>query len=74
MSTFHGAVPVSYDESHLVIGVGSSLAKQRVDGRYRTLVADALRTASGTEVDFSVEVNVADADAEPARRPTPSTA
>jgi chromosomal replication initiator protein len=69
MSTFHGAVPVSFDESHLVIGVGSSLAKQRVDGRYRTLVADALRTASGTDVDFSVEVNLAEAAAAPTSDP-----
>jgi chromosomal replication initiator protein len=65
MSTFNGAVPVSYDESHLVIGVGSSLAKQRVDGRYRALVADALRTASGSDVDFSVEVTIPRATPEP---------
>jgi chromosomal replication initiator protein len=69
MSTFHGAVPLSYEDSHLVIGVGSSLAKQRVDGRYRTLVADALRTAAGSDVDFSVEVQVA--AAAPAAPPDP---
>ena len=67
MSTFSGAVPVSFEDSHLVIGVRSSLAKQRVDGRYRTLVADALRTASGADVDFSVEVTVPQAGAEPAQ-------
>jgi chromosomal replication initiator protein len=69
MSTFHGAVPLSYDQSHLVIGVGSSLAKQRVDGRYRTLVEDALRSASGRDVGFSVEVKVP--EAEPAPGPDP---
>jgi chromosomal replication initiator protein len=69
MSTFHGAVPVSYDQSHLVIEVDSSVAKQRVDGRYRALVTDALRSATGTEVDFSVEVQVPDAEIAPVADP-----
>ncbi len=70
MSTFSGAEPVSLEGSHLVLGVASPFARDRVDGRFRPLVADALRTVNGGAIDFSVEVRaLADLAPPPAADP-----
>jgi len=63
--------PLRVDDDALVLAVPSSLAKERLDGRYLSLVQDALAGASGTNLDVRIEVRateaqVDDPDAQPA--------
>ncbi|MBI2709831.1 MAG: chromosomal replication initiator protein DnaA [Actinobacteria bacterium] len=55
LSTFAGVLPVALDRDELVLMVPSTLVKDRIEGRYRSLVADALR-ASGSGADLRVEI------------------
>jgi len=57
LSTFQGAVPIGLEGTTLVLGVPSRFARDRVIGPYRTLLAEALRTSSGREIDVSVEIH-----------------
>ncbi len=63
MSTFQGAVPVALDHDRLVLGVPNHRAKDRVESTYRSLVDDALRSASGSAVDLRVEVRTSEPSA-----------
>ncbi|HYI62185.1 MAG TPA: chromosomal replication initiator protein DnaA [Acidimicrobiales bacterium] len=55
-STFHGIQAVSADTDTLVIAVPSGVVADRVQGRYRSLVTEALEAANGAPVNLVVEV------------------
>ena len=62
-STFQGIRPVGADDNRLVISVPNGMVADRIHGRYRSLVDEALLAASGTALDLVVEVHpVGDAD------------
>ncbi|HMC41065.1 MAG TPA: chromosomal replication initiator protein DnaA [Acidimicrobiales bacterium] len=68
---FEAISPLRVDDDALVLGVPSSLAKERIDGRYLPLVQDALTGAAGSHLDVHIEVQpatvqVSDPDGHPA--------
>ena len=56
-STFQGIRPVGADGNRLVISVPNGMVADRIHGRYRSLVDEALLAASGTALDLVVEVH-----------------
>ncbi len=59
-STFHGIQAVSTDTDRLVIAVPSGIVADRVQGRYRSLINEALTAANGAPVELIVEVRAQD--------------
>jgi len=60
---FEGVAPLKADDDLLVLSVPSSLAKERIEGRYLDMVRDVLAGATGADMDVALEVH---ADARPA--------
>lgn len=56
LTTFNGAEPLALDDHHLVLGVPSSVVKDRIEGRYLTLVKSALADAGAPDIDLRIEV------------------
>jgi chromosomal replication initiator protein len=56
LTTFNGAEPVSLVEHGLVLAVPSSVVKDRIEGRYLTLVRSALSDVGAGELELRVEV------------------
>jgi chromosomal replication initiator protein len=55
-STFQSVRPVSYVDDRLVVAVPSTVVKDRIEGRYLSLVEDAVRATGGVEVSIRFEV------------------
>ena len=55
---FEGVTPVRSDDRSLVLGVPSSLAKERIEARYLPLIRDVLTDATGMDLDVDVEIVV----------------
>ena len=53
---FDAVTPLRTDERMLVLGVPSSLAKERIEARYLPLIKDVLTDATGLDLDVDVEV------------------
>jgi chromosomal replication initiator protein len=78
LMSFDAAEATSLVGDELTITVPSFLAKERIEGRYMSLVRDALAEAGAPHVRLVVEVNTRDLDAplpplEPAPRPPASS-
>jgi chromosomal replication initiator protein len=56
LTTFNGAEPVALVEHGLVLAVPSSVVKDRIEGRYLTLVRSALSDVGAGDLDLRVEV------------------
>jgi chromosomal replication initiator protein len=56
LTTFNGAEPVALVDDILRIAVPSSVVKDRIEGRYLTLVKSALADAGAPELDLFIEV------------------
>ncbi len=64
LTTFNGAKAVdSADEFELVVAVPSSVVKERIEGRYLTLVRSAFADAGAADVELRIEVHT-DAEAD----------
>jgi chromosomal replication initiator protein len=65
-STFNNATPVGVVDDTLVLSVPNAIVKERVEGRYLSLVRDALSTAGAAHLDLVIDVRpefgIADAD------------
>ena len=57
-STFAQLSPVELTADHLVLGMPNGIIRDRLDGRYRPLVEDAVTEAAGHElgVDFKITI------------------
>jgi chromosomal replication initiator protein len=55
-STFSRVEPLELDGSVLRLGVPNTLVKERFDGRFRSLITDALATAGWPDIAITVEV------------------
>ncbi len=62
-STFKEARPLSVTNDELVLTVPSQWVKDRVEGPFKPLVAEALHEASPTHVNLIVEVDTKNSDA-----------
>ena len=62
-STFKEARPLSVTNDELVLTVPSQWVKDRVEGPFKPLVAEALYEASPTHVNLIVEVDTKNSDA-----------
>ncbi|WP_219943280.1 chromosomal replication initiator protein DnaA [Iamia sp. SCSIO 61187] len=72
MSTFQGIRAVSADDDRLVLGVPSAIVAERVHGRYRSLVDEAVLAANGGPLELVVEVHTPTTDGpEPEPAPAP---
>ncbi|MGE3618862.1 MAG: chromosomal replication initiator protein DnaA [Acidimicrobiia bacterium] len=61
LTSFESAVPVALTEDSLTLSVPSFLAKERIEGRYLSLVRDALEEIGAGDLELVLEINVADA-------------
>jgi chromosomal replication initiator protein len=66
LSTFQGIRAVDADDHRLVLAVPSGIVADRVHGRYRSLVDEAVLAAHGGPLDLVVEVHALPADPGPA--------
>jgi chromosomal replication initiator protein len=64
LTSFEQARPISFEDDRLVLAVPSFLAKERIEGRYLSLVRDALAEIGAGEVELVLEI--APAEPEPA--------
>jgi chromosomal replication initiator protein len=55
-STFNNAQPVGVVDETLVLSVPNAIVKERVEGRYLSLVRDALSTAGAAHLDLVIDV------------------
>jgi chromosomal replication initiator protein len=53
---FEGVHPLRADDAVLVLGVPSSLAKERIEARYLALIRDLLTDETGRDLDVQIEV------------------
>ncbi|HZQ27453.1 MAG TPA: DnaA N-terminal domain-containing protein, partial [Acidimicrobiales bacterium] len=53
---FEGVAPLTADNDTLILGVPSTLAKERIEARYLPLMRDLLNDATGVELDVVLEV------------------
>ena len=60
-TTFNLVTPVEFDGRQLRLAVPNLLVKERFEGRFRSLVTDALETAGWPDVEVSVQVSAASA-------------
>ena len=58
---FEGIIPVRTPDDQLRLAVPSSLAKERIEGRYLSLVQDVVADTAGTEVVIHLDVQTATA-------------
>ena len=65
LTSFEAARPVSFDGALLTLAVPSFLAKERIEGRYLSLVRDALAEIGAADVALTLEI----APSEPPSRP-----
>ncbi len=65
LTTFNGARPVRTDGDTLVLGVPSSVVRERIEGRYLGLVQSALADVGGADILLKIEVHTDGAAAEP---------
>ncbi len=76
-STFSQAVPGSLSGDQFVLGLPNGIVREKVDGRYRPLVEDAVAEAAGREVKVSFELALPtlfdDEGLPPAQDPTSET-
>jgi len=63
-STFQGIRAVDVDDERLVVSVPSGVVADRIYGRYRPLVDEALLSVHGDPLDLVVEVHAPPADAD----------
>ena len=56
LTTFNAARPTSLVDHQLILAVPSSVVKERIEGRYLTLVRSALADVGAQDVDLRVEV------------------
>ncbi len=61
-TTFNLVTPLDFDGRHLRLGVPNSLVKERFEGRFRSLVNDALNTSGWPGVEIVVQVSQANPD------------
>ncbi len=61
-TTFAGARPVRADEQAFVLAVPSTVVRERIEGRYLTLVNSALADAGGGAAALVIEVHTDDTD------------
>jgi chromosomal replication initiator protein len=54
---FEGVAPVSADDRTLILGVPSTLAKERIEARFLPMMRDLLADATGFELDVVLEVH-----------------
>jgi chromosomal replication initiator protein len=64
LTSFEQARPISFEDDRLVLAVPSFLAKERIEGRYLSLVRDALAEIGAGEVALVLEI--APSEPEPA--------
>ena len=57
LTSFNGARAVRLDQDMLVLGVPSSVVRERIEGRYLTLVKSALADAGGADLELVIEVH-----------------
>ena len=79
MSTFEGIRAVDADDHRLVLAVPSGIVADRVHGRWRALIDEAVVTAHGAPLELVVEVRAQPApgsspDADPLAGPSPDGA
>jgi chromosomal replication initiator protein len=83
LTWFAGVTPVSLDGDRLVLGVPSTMVRDRLETRYLTLVHDAVAETLGSDFDVVLDVRAGAAaesdlddeeldDEEPAVRPVPA--
>ena len=72
-TTFNLVSPVDFDGRRLRLGVPNSLIKERFEGRFRSLVTDALETAGWPGIEVMVQVSAPSAPASPLVDTTPDT-
>lgn len=68
LTTFHGAQAIFSDDTQLVLAVPSSVVKERIEGRYLTLVRSALSDAGAAGIDLRIEVRTDADESRPADR------
>jgi chromosomal replication initiator protein len=56
LTSFEGARAVRLDGGRLTLAVPSFLAKERIEGRYLSMVRDALTEIGGAEVELALEI------------------
>ena len=64
-STFQDIVEVDADDGVLRLAVPSAVVKERVEGRYLSLVQDIVRATSGESLEIALEVRPIEADHPP---------
>ena len=62
LTSFEAARPVSYDGSLLTLAVPSFLAKERIEGRYLSLVRDALTEIGAGNVELALQISPTEPD------------
>jgi chromosomal replication initiator protein len=60
LTTFNATEPVALDADTLRVAVPSSVVKDRIEGRYLTLVKSALADAGAGELDLQIEIRTDD--------------
>jgi chromosomal replication initiator protein len=60
LTTFNAADPLDLDASTLRLAVPSSVVKDRIEGRYLTLVRSALADAGAADVELMIEIRTDD--------------
>jgi chromosomal replication initiator protein len=60
LTTFNAAEPVALDADALRVAVPSSVVKDRIEGRYLTLVKSALADAGAADLDLQIEIRTDD--------------
>ncbi|CAN5779307.1 chromosomal replication initiator protein DnaA [soil metagenome] len=65
LTTFHSASPVAVESDRLVLAVPSTLVKERVEGRYRSLVLDSLAELGYLGFDLEVQVHTRPVEDDP---------
>ena len=57
-STFSQATPISFSDDVFVVGLPNGIVREKVDGRYRPLVEDAVAEAAGRKVGVTFELAI----------------
>jgi chromosomal replication initiator protein len=63
LTSFNAVQPLRFDQHTLVLGVPSSVVRERIEGRYLTLVKSVLSDAGGPGLELRIEVHTDDAAA-----------
>jgi chromosomal replication initiator protein len=62
LTTFNGADAMKLNDHTLVLSVPSTVVKERIEGRYLTLVRSALADAGASDLELDIEVHTAEGD------------